>query len=703
MREEVGRRLAWAAVGVAVVFDVVALSIYVLRQGPSSKLVELEPGFALPLLTTLLLAFPAVGIAIAVRQPWHPVAWIFIGVGLLLIGAIGMLEYAIYALYSRPPLPWGEAAAWAANSLPTAFIYLLILLPMVFPDGHALSPRWRILIWLTAVATIVATIGIAFAPQNLYPPLESRMNPAALHGTAGVAMLFAARVGQGLVGLGGLLGIGSLVLRYRQASGDERQQIKWFAFGAALLILALFPESVLPPAATGIPALNIFLVIAFAAVPVFSGVAMLRYRLYDIDIVLNRAVLFGVLGVFITAVYIGIVVVAGAAVDRYAGAFGSEVLVAVATAIVAIAFQPVRQAAQRLANRLVYGRRATPYDVLASFSKRVAGEYAIEEVLPSMARILAEGSGATRADVWLRQDDQLRPVASWPASSASPEPIQLSDGQLPGFNGVSRAAAVRHDGELLGALTIIKARNNPVTPIEASLLSDLATQAGLVLRNARLIEDLRASRRRIVAAQDARAKTLERNLHDGAQQQLVALAVKAGLVERFVGSDDDRVRALVGDLKAGAQEALGSLRDLAHGIFPPLLAEQGLAAALESQARKTTVPTTVEAHSIGRYSQDVESAVYFCCLEALQNITKYAKASAAVVRLEQNGGVLTFTVNDDGVGFDPATSRRGAGTTNMVDRLEALGGSLQVESSPGGGTTVTGRVPNVTAGQPTPS
>jgi signal transduction histidine kinase len=523
------------------------------------------------------------------------------------------------------------------------------------------------------------------------------MNPAALQGAAGSAMLIAARLGQALVGFSGILGVASLVIRYRRAAGDERQQIKWFAFGAALLILVLFPESVLPPEATGSVVLTLLLIVAFAAVPIFSGVAMLRYRLYDIDIVINRALLFGSLAVFITVVYVGVVVVAGAVVDRFAGTFGSEVLIAVATAIVAIAFQPVRQAAQRMANRLVYGRRATPYDVLASFSKRVAGEYAIEDVLPSMARILAEGSGATRADVWLRYDAELRPVASWPVSSAPVEPIPLADGQLPSFDGVSRAAPVRHDGELLGALTITKARDNPVTPIEVGLLSDLATQAGLVLRNARLVEDLRASRRRIVVAQDARAKALERNIHDGAQQQLVALAIKAGLVERFVGSDDDRVRALAGDLKTGAQEALDSLRDLAHGIFPPLLAEKGLASALEVQARKATVPTTVEAHSIGRYSQDVESALYFCCLEALQNIAKYAKASAAVVRLEQKGGVLTFTVSDDGIGFDPSVNRRGAGMTNMIDRLEALGGSLRVESSPGRGTTVTGRLPNVTA------
>ncbi|HEV8565017.1 MAG TPA: sensor histidine kinase, partial [Actinomycetota bacterium] len=228
----------------------------------------------------------------------------------------------------------------------------------------------------------------------------------------------------------------------------------------------------------------------------------------------------------------------------------------------------------------------------------------------------------------------------------------------------------------------------------------LAAQAGLVLRNARLTEELRArlvelqaSRQRIVAAQDEERRRLERNLHDGAQQQLVALAVKQRLVESLVTRDPDKAAILLGELQSDTASALDNLRDLARGIYPPLLADKGLAAALESQAGKAAVPTTVEPDGIGRYPQEAEAAVYFCSLEALQNVAKYANASRVRIALREEGGTLAFTVEDDGTGFDPTTTPRGAGTQNMADRLSALGGTFEIRSAPGEGTTVLGRVP----------
>src|SRR6202011_5534857 len=203
-----------------------------------------------------------------------------------------------------------------------------------------------------------------------------------------------------------------------------------------------------------------------------------------------------------------------------------------------------------------------------------------------------------------------------------------------------------------------------------------AGQAGLVLKNVRLraellarLDDLRASRQRLVAAQDEERRRLERNLHDGAQQNLVALKVKLGLAEVFAEKDPARAKALVGELKSDADEALETLRDLARGIYPPLLADRGLVAALESQARKATLPVQVEARGVERYPQEVEAAVYFCCLEALQNVQKYARASVATARLRGGDGMLHFAVEDNGAGFDPATVTRGAGLTNMADRL----------------------------------
>ena len=256
---------------------------------------------------------------------------------------------------------------------------------------------------------------------------------------------------------------------------------------------------------------------------------------------------------------------------------------------------------------------------------------------------------------------------------------------------------MRDGGELLGALAVSKPPGDPVTPAEDKLISDLASQAGLVLRNVRLIEELRASRQRLVKAQDHERRRIERNIHDGAQQQLVALAVKLSLAHSLVGKDADRERVTLEQLKKEAQDALEDLRDLARGIYPPLLAEKGLQEALEAQARKSTVPVKVETEGVGRYPQEVEAAVYFCALEALQNVAKYASARRASVRLSAANGALCFEVSDDGTGFDPSATGYGTGLQGMNDRLEALGGSLDVLSAPGKGTTIAGRVPATAA------
>ena len=196
-----------------------------------------------------------------------------------------------------------------------------------------------------------------------------------------------------------------------------------------------------------------------------------------------------------------------------------------------------------------------------------------------------------------------------------------------------------------------------------------------------------------MAAQDDERRKIERNLHDGAQQQLVAISIQLKLAEQLAGKDPEMERELLARLASQANAALEDLRSLARGIYPPLLADKGLTAALESQARKTAVPTTVEADGIGRYGQDVESTIYFCTLEALNNVAKYADASRAVVRLSQQDGHVEFAVEDDGRGFDAAGSNYGTGLQGMADRLDAVGGELRIESRPGAGTSLTGRVP----------
>jgi len=252
---------------------------------------------------------------------------------------------------------------------------------------------------------------------------------------------------------------------------------------------------------------------------------------------------------------------------------------------------------------------------------------------------------------------------------------------------------VRHQGELLGAVSIEKKPGESLTPTERKLVPDLGSESGLVRRNVALIADLRASRQRLVVAQDDERRKLERNLHDGAEQQLVALAVKLRLAESLAERDPSATKTMLTDLRTETGEALESLRDLARGIYPPQLADKGLAAALESEARKGSVPTEVRSEGIGRYPPDVESAVYFCALEALNNVAKHAGATRAEVRLAQADGELTFEVSDDGDGFDPAQTGYGTGLQAMADRLDAIGGTLEVHSQPGRGAQVTGRVP----------
>jgi signal transduction histidine kinase len=349
----------------------------------------------------------------------------------------------------------------------------------------------------------------------------------------------------------------------------------------------------------------------------------------------------------------------------------------------------------------VYGNRATPYEVLSTFSGQVAEAYAADEVLPRMAQVLQQGTGAQSATVWLNSAGTLRAAATSPdVDTPAPAQLPMFNTTLPDIPGATTSALVEHQGQMLGALSVVKRKGETLTPTEEKLIEDLANQAGLVMRNVGLaselrnrLDQLRSSRQRLVHAQDEERRRLERNLHDGAQQHLVALKVKLGLAQMLMTSSPDKAKVTLAQLKSDADEALETLRDLARGIYPPLLADKGLVAALESQARKAVVPVRVEADGVGRYPQDVEAMVYFCVLEALQNVQKYANPTNVMVRVRGSAGRLAFEVEDDGAGFDTAMVKKGAGLTNMVDRVEALGGSVDVTSAPGAGTRVSGDVP----------
>ena len=686
------KRVALAVGAFAVALVAADIVLLVLGREPlNNDEADLVFGFV-TLISAVL--YVAIGLLIAVRAR-NVIGWFLVAVGL----GYGLLTfgnaYAAVGLIVFPgTLPAVEEIATALSQLWIFALVALSLLLLVFPDGRPPSPRWSSVLWAGVVGSIVAYVLFLMQPATVNPIAQiTYPNPFAVEGLSGIVgpALVAASWITVLAVVGCFAG---LIVRYRRGGTELRQQIRWLGLVAAaggicvltsLLSLVACRCDQSPVAVVSFTIL--VLIIAFG-IPAAIAIALFKYRLYDLDLVVSKALVYGLLAAVFTAVYVAIVIGVGTIVgDR-----GSSFLTVLTAVAIAVAFQPIRQRVTHLANRIVYGKRATPYEVLSEFSGRVATEYASEEALPRMAEVLATGTGATSARVWLRFEDELRTAASWPENGEVP-PIAV-EGDHPGRFGANEdGVEVRHHGDLLGALSVTMPPSDPMNPSKERLVRDLAAQAGLVLRNVRLIEELRASRRRIVTAQDERAKRLERNIHDGAQQQLVALGVQLGLARRFAERDAPGMAETLERLQAQTTDALENLRDLARGIYPPLLADQGLLAALDAQARKAPIPVEVEGDGIGRYRQEAEAAIYFCCLEALQNVSKYANASYVRVRLTEGAATIGFAVSDDGAGFDPTQTPLGTGLQGMKDRLEALGGTLTVESSAGGGTTITGVIP----------
>lgn len=643
--------------------------------------------------------------ALIVRRARNVIGWILQGVGLGLALLSFASAYAVVGIATRPgSLPNPELLGTIAETTFVVTAPSLAFMLYFFPTGTLPSRRWRPILAIGILALVLTSLGFLVNPVSVGVPAPGGArrfpNPLGIGSLADV-LSTALVVTVWLVVIAVGAAFAAIVVRFRSGGQEQRQQIKWVAFVAALTLVAnvIATLSLVACHCDMSPVANVMFYavefLVFFGMPAALGIAILKYRLYEIDVIINRTVVYGLLAAGLTAVYVGVVIGVGTIIGRR----GSSLLTIAAAVAIALLFQPLRQRAQRLANRLVYGERATPYQVLSEFAERMAGTYGIDDVLQRMATILADGTGATRVDVWLRVADELRPVAAWPSDALARAPVRLAGGEeLPEIEGVTRAVAVRHGDELLGALALEKPRNEPLSPTEDKLLQDLASQAGLVLRNVRLtaelqakVDELRASRRRLVGAQDEERRKIERNLHDGAQQQLVALTVQLGLLDRLA-DDSDRVRQMATQLQGGLRDALDDLRDLARGIYPPLLADKGLAVALESQGRKAAVATTIEPNGIGRYPREIEAAVYFCTLEALQNVAKYAEATTAVVKLDERAGSLVFEIRDDGRGFDMSTTSHGTGMQGMSDRLDAIGGTLHITSAPGRGTVVLGEI-----------
>jgi signal transduction histidine kinase len=670
------RRARWPWVVLAVfLVEAAAGLVFVVRN--DEPLVEQLPFvFAFSI-------FGVVGAVIASREPRNRIGILLLwGAGATALGFVAQ-ELATYLAREHEvdgALPVATAilseAGWILGIMPVIF-----LLPVLFPTGRAHSPRWRFLPWTIVSLAVLLWLGIVFTTRTFTGSTGEAVVQNPLYVGSVPAVDAFLESGWWFVALL-VLSAASQVMRFRAARGTERQQIKWFSFAVAFFAVYLSASELLRFSG---PAEAVVSGLAFALLPAAIGISILQYRLWDLDVVVKKTVVAGALVLVALLVYAVTVALIGALVD----ADRPAIVFAVALAL-GIAFRPAMGLARRVADRLVYGRRATPYEVLTEFSERLGASYGTEDVLPRMAQILTEGTGAEVGRVWLRSGGELRQAAVWPPGAGAVGPLR-PDGEpvVPG----ETAVEVRDRGDLLGALSVRMPASDPVTPSKEKLVRDLAAHAGLVLRNVALVEDLRSSRQRLVAAQDEERRRLERNIHDGAQQQLVALTVKARLARQLAERDPAKTAELLSQIEGETQSALEDLRDLARGIYPPLLADQGLVAALRAQTRKVSLPVSVEADDVGRYAPEVEATVYFCALEALQNVTKYAGANTTTVRLSQRNGSLAFAVEDDGSGFDPRTASDGSGLQGMADRLAAVGGSLEVESELGRGTIVRGRVP----------
>jgi signal transduction histidine kinase len=517
-------------------------------------------------------------------------------------------------------------------------------------------------------------------------------------------------------------------LRYLAASARDRQRMQWMAVGAVLAADSALVSLVLH-VLVGWPGPVAAVAAACAA---FLALGMMAGELPSLGSLGGR-VLVQVLSVagfsaVVAAIYLVIVLGIGTgpgdAADREI--LGLSML---AAAVAAVGYLPARDRLVAAATRFVYGAREAPDETLRTFGSRMTRAIPMDELLLQLAESLRKTMALTSAEVYTGPGDVLERAAAVP--DTGPRSVVVSDRErsVVARAGVSgnawasvwlpallndrgpaqiRVAPVSHAGELLGLIVAERpATADTFSDEDDRVLTELARQVGLAVHNARLdtalqttldelrkqADELRQSRARVVASGDAERRRVERNLHDGAQQHLVAMAVNVRLTRDILADDPAAAAEMLDQLADDVKTTIQELRELAHGIYPPLLADSGLGEALRAAGNRSPLPVTLSAEGIGRYTPEIEAAVYFCCLEALQNAAKHAPRARVELRVWEESGGLLFSVSDDGPGFDPAGVRRSHGFVNMADRLGAIGGSVRWESQPGQGTHILGTIP----------
>jgi len=695
------------------------------------------------------------GSAAAEAPSWRSGARLVLG---LLVTALGVWSGLIASgrdagverlVLAAVVVAWGLSAGIAAakhRSDPTP----LLLLGGAFAAGIALVAAESIAdgdpLLGAAGAEILRAAGLALAPAFAFQALlampSGQLRTSARRTLAGIGYAVAAATAVVLIvqrpdipawavvseiAFFVLVGGPSALGRYERATIAERRRIKWLAWSVTVAAGIAIAATTLHALVSWPEHVSAISAGATAIVPIAFAVAAFEKPSVLVDrLLLHTISLAGLVGL-VSIVYVAIVLGLGRVPREDERTL--LVLSILAAGAAALLYVPTRERLQRVATKLVYGERQAPDEVIRTFGSRMSRALPLDELLLQMAESLRKTLQLDVAEVWTGSGGTLERSVSDPTRPHARLTLGSSEMSVVARAGISgpawlkvwlpallgpedehvRVAPITNSGELLGMIVVRRRSDRGAFDEEEErIITELARQVGLALRNVRLdsalqasleevrqqAAELQASRARIVATADLERRKIERNLHDGAQQRLVALAVNLRIARQLAASAPDDANAMLDQLGTEIQDTLEDLRALAHGIYPPLLADRGLAEALKAAANRSPVPTTVQAEGLVRYPAEIEAAIYFCCLEAFQNIGKYAgEGSTATVTIKEEAGGLLFEVNDTGAGFDVATAKRGAGFTNMNDRVGAIGGSLRVESAPGKGTKVSGTVP----------
>jgi signal transduction histidine kinase len=694
--------LAWSMCAVCVALIALALlPIFLDFVTPESIPLPLagRPSSGFAVLTGVLsLAYPMVGALIASRLPSNPIGWIFCSVGLLYTAQRFSLAYADYAVVENLTLPASEYAAWFSTLVDfTGLVLAGVLVMLLFPDGRLLSRRWQLVAWTAVLGAVLTALYDAFYPGRVNPNTYFE-NPFGFQGsyilgfTTFEFFWTSAVVGEVLLLTSSLAALFSLFVRLHRARGDERQQLKWFlyatvpaglCFSFVLLSYSVFDFTYLvfgtplEPFGQNEQEISYVGVFALLFVPVFTYIAILKYRLYYIDVVINRTLVYGALTACVAGIYVLAVVALGALFQ----AQGHLAVSLSATGLVAVLFQPLRSRLQRGVNRLMYGERDDPYAVTSRLGRRLEATLVPEAVLPTVVETIAQALKLPYAAILLQDGNGYRTAASYGSPRGESETLPLI-----------------YQREEIGQLVLSpRAPGEGFSDADRDLLEDLARQAEVAVHAVRLTADLQSSRERLVATREEERRRLRRDLHDGLGAQLAGLNVQAGALRRLIPRDPDAAEEVVVELREELRSAISDIRRLVYDLRPPALDDLGLAEALRRLAERygsegEQLRMLVEApEDLPSLPAAVEVAVYRITQEALTNVARHARARTCVVRLAVKNDVALQIV-DDGVGI-PAQRSAGVGLSSMRERASELGGSCVVEPVPKGGTQVLVRLP----------